>query len=82
MDGVVVDRAGDEGELDLVVEVDEVGGGGEGDDEEGERCPGDDNEEDEDGGVSHGWGMGEGVLISFWASSLFVRICRARSVRG
>ena len=54
MNGVVISGAGDEGDLDLVVEVDEVCDGGEGDDEKGERCPGDDNEEDDDGGVSHG----------------------------
>ena len=36
MDGVVVDGAWDEGDSDLVVEVNEVGGGGEGGDEEGE----------------------------------------------
>ena len=54
MNGVVVGGAGDESDFDLVVEVDEVCGGGEGDDEEGERCPGDEDVEDEDGGVSHG----------------------------
>ena len=54
MNGVVVGWAGDESDLDLVVEVDEVGDGGEGDDEEGERCPRNDEDEDEDGGVSHG----------------------------
>ena len=54
MNGVVVGWAGDKGDLDLVVEVDEVGGGGESEDEEGERCPRDDDEENEGGGVSHG----------------------------
>ena len=35
MDGVVVDGLWDEGHSNLVVEVDEVGGGGDGKDKEG-----------------------------------------------
>ena len=54
MDGVIVGGAWDEGDFDLVVEVDEVGDGDDCEDEEGERCPRNDEDEDEDGGVSHG----------------------------
>ena len=36
MDGVVVGGAGDKRDFDLIVEVDEVGSGGKGKDEEGE----------------------------------------------
>ena len=36
MDGEIVGGAGDESDFDLVVEVDEVSDGGEGEDEEGE----------------------------------------------
>ena len=35
MDGLIVDGSWDEGDSNLVVEVDDVGGGGEGEDKEG-----------------------------------------------
>ena len=54
MDGVVFGWAGDERDFNLVVEVDEVCGGGESEDEKGERGPRGDEDENEDRGVSHG----------------------------